>query len=473
MICYNSNMNSHEAWKKQQEEIERIRMENPSLLERASPKDSDITLAQVGITGLDADRPRGYLRYLPQDFIVEEIRPDGTLCSIEPTRSVPDDLEDDQRTLYVNLIKTRASTLAAIESVSASLGIPKEKIGYAGIKDGAALTSQRISLRDVLWKDIAGKRIPNVYLEPVAYGNGSVSIGELGGNRFTILVRTDGQEFAQRLKPLLEAYREHGFLNYFGLQRFGLRLEGHRIGCLLARGDTNGAIREFFLHASSDELPLFRNLRERLASVYGDWRRMKEIMTPFPYTFSRELVVVEKLIEDPKKTQNALRSIKDALRLYIRGYTSWVVNRTLSLHARSGAPLPDELVLPFSEGAEGEEPYRGFFQEDGVTDFRSALQPFASFVNFRRATLRTRVVPVVHRVTKVDQGVVFDFSLGKGSYATTFLMYLYRLYEGEPVPGWVRSGEVDGKCIVRSGSFDTVKALLGESLPENRSRIVS
>jgi len=450
---------SHNAWERQQKEIERIRLENPSLLERDSLPDPDQLLAQVGITGLDSNRPRGYLRYLPQDFIVEEIRPDGSICSIEPTRSIPDDHTGDRRTLYCNLIKVNLSTLKAIDYISDHAGIKKQDVGYAGIKDAIAVTSQRISLRSTDWKNISQKKIPNVVLEPVEYGSGVMNRGELKGNRFTILVRSDGTESNEQLKNLIDQQRENGFLNYFGLQRFGMRLEGPKIGCLLARGDMNGAIRELFTHAGPNDLPIFRQLRERLSAVYGDWEQMKIIMEPFPYSFERELRVVQKLIEDPKKTINALRSIRDAVRLYVRGYTSWVVNKYLSENSNNRDIK--KIILPFSEG-DGQEIYEKFFKEDGVTNYAENLKPFESFINFRKAEIDFRIIPEINRVTKVDEGIIFNFSLGKGSYATTFLMNFYKLVEGEPVPGWLRSGEVDTKMAVRCGDIEGVKKILGK-----------
>ena len=104
----------HNAWEEQQKTIERIREENPSLLERASLPDPDILLAQVGITGLDADRPRGYLFYHPEDVCIEERCADGSVCSVQPTRSVPDRY-GEAAVLHGNLIKHGCSTAEALD----------------------------------------------------------------------------------------------------------------------------------------------------------------------------------------------------------------------------------------------------------------------------------------------------------------------------------------------------------------------
>lgn len=452
---------SHDAWKREQETLARIKEEQPELLQRDALPDPDLLLSQIGILGLDSNRPRGYLRYLPQDFIVEEIRPDGTVCSIEPTRSTPDDHANDRRTLYCNLIKINLPTLGAIKYLSEATGLSEEAMGFAGSKDAVAITSQRISLRGVLWEDVAKKQIPQVVLEPITYGSGALQRGDLRGNRFTIFVRDDGTETSERLRYLVDLYRQTGFWNYFGLQRFGKRVLSHKLGCYLLRGEIDACLRAFFTEAGKSDLPLFRQLRQKLASQYGRWAEMKETIRDFPHTFSLEHTVLNALIADPNKTHNALRAIQDEVRYWVHAYASWVINRYLSDVARDGREVPERIPIPISHVPADQAFYASYFKEDGVTDVVKHLQPFR-FISLNPKTILSRITPEVHRVTRVHEGVVYSFSLDKGAYATTYLMHLYRLHEGNPVPGWVRGDAIDTKASVRMGTLDGLEHLFGE-----------
>lgn len=428
---------SHNAWERQQKEIERIRLENPSLLERDSLPDPDLLLSQVGITGLDQDRPRGYLRYLPQDFIVEEIRPDGSICSIEPTRSIPDDHTGDRRTLYCNLIKVNLPTTMTLKYLQEYLNLKPEQIGFAGSKDAVAITSQRVSFRDVDWKDISQKKIPQIKLEPISYGNGAIQRGDLRGNRFTILVRDDGKGSSDRLRSLVETYNKSGFLNFFGLQRFGSRKISHKFGCLLARGDIDGCLRSFFTEKGIDDLPLFKKIRDRLAVVYGNWKAMKEIVEPFPHTFVLELKVLDSLIAEPKKTINALMSIKGEARKWIESYNHWVVNRYLSEAHRSGGVLPKQLPLPLVQ----KDIYHDKLKMDGVHEPDEHVSRFG--FSSAQNQVSSLVQPVVNRVMKVDEGTIFSVSLPHYSDPHSYLSHMYKLHAGLPAPGWVRGGEMN------------------------------
>ncbi len=425
-------MNSHEAWERQQREIERIRAENPSLLERASPIDPDITLAQVGITGLDADRPRGYLFYRPEDVCIEERCADGNLCSLDPTRSVPD-RHTSGHILHGNLIKRGCSTAFALDCLAKDLGVAHSCLRHAGAKDPRGLTSQRVSIEGVEWPSAIKKPIarpdPRFIFEPVSYEETHVSPAHVMGSRFTMFVRHDGEENGERLKFLIGVYVEHGFVNFISPNAFGSRRINHKLGCLLLRGDIDSVLKSFFVQPGTNDLPLFRQARERLAAVYGDWSAMKETASALSHTFAAELRVLKALEREPKKTHQALRAISRDLERWVYAYGTWLFNRTLSHALVYSQPTGSELPL------KPNEVYRELLDQDGVVDAEGEARRWG--IALERAERKTRIRPEVHRVLQKHAGVQFVFSLPREADPHAFLSHFYRLHEGYPIPGWV------------------------------------
>jgi tRNA pseudouridine13 synthase len=95
-------------------------------------------------------------------------------------------------------------------------------VGYAGLKDRNAVTSQWFSLRlagrpEPDWTELESDEIQ--ILERVRHRR-KLRRGALQGNRFRLLIRAlSGQRPA--LEQRLEQLRRGGFPNYFGEQRFG------------------------------------------------------------------------------------------------------------------------------------------------------------------------------------------------------------------------------------------------------------
>lgn len=439
IVCYNLSMSSgetaHSAWARQQKEIERIREEQPSLLERDRRMDPDIVLAEVGISGLDEDRPSGYVHYHPHDTILEERQKGGGISRPEQYRSVPDDHATRNKILHAHLTKVDLSTQEALARVRDSLGLSGE-MRYAHAKSRRGQTSQRVSFEGVDWREIEGQEIPGVVLEPIAYEDHHVMREDHVGDRFTMLVRHDGSEHPERLKYLSDLYERYGFLNFVPQHQFGSRGLAHKLGCQLARGDETDCLRTFLTHPGKNDLPLFRGLRERLAANFGDWESMLEITELLPHSFVTERQVLRALSENPKKTRQALYVIRPQVQRWARAYVNWLINRSLTQGSRFEKILPERL---------SHDPQNSFYEDlrsqDGVADAKKAfrrlgLKPFSG-------ERQSRVRPDIHRITQIDQGTILQFSLPTRSDPHSLLSHFYRLHSGSPVPGWVKGGRVD------------------------------
>jgi tRNA pseudouridine13 synthase len=138
----------------------------------------------------------GIIKYLPEDFLVTEI-----------SRITAQ--QDGRYTLYL-LEKRDYTTMKALEIIARKMGKPLREIGFAGNKDKRAITVQTISV-------LRGGKIPpklpdGLKLTFMGRLGKPISLGDLEGNRFRIVVRD--------LDADTSINESHYFPNLFGEQRF-------------------------------------------------------------------------------------------------------------------------------------------------------------------------------------------------------------------------------------------------------------
>jgi TruD family tRNA pseudouridine synthase len=188
-------MNPQAAWEKQQKSLELYKTKNPGLLRRPPKWPEAEVLREIGAWCLPKNKPLGYIRLFPQDFIVEEKASDGETIKIN---KAPKGEEDGQEngaegaSIYADLVKAGIPTNVAIERLAHGLGIAPNRIGFAGLKDAEAVTSQRISFPAAIGiEKLKSLKTENIHLSGFRCGKGAVSPGALSGNVFTIVVRTE------------------------------------------------------------------------------------------------------------------------------------------------------------------------------------------------------------------------------------------------------------------------------------------
>jgi tRNA pseudouridine13 synthase len=135
------------------------------------------------------------IKHIPEDFIVEEI------SSLEPGKT--------GEYAYFLLKKRDYNTESAILKISEHFRIPRKRFGYAGTKDRRAVTYQYASVNGKI-KDMD---FGNFSVKVVGYGNNPISLGDLAGNKFRIVVR----DIEKKPEPV------DFIINYFDEQRFGKR----------------------------------------------------------------------------------------------------------------------------------------------------------------------------------------------------------------------------------------------------------
>ncbi|MBI2123759.1 MAG: tRNA pseudouridine(13) synthase TruD [Candidatus Wildermuthbacteria bacterium] len=437
---------------KEREFFEAERKRVPHLFEREPMVDSFEFQKWIGIEVFPDTLPLGYLRLMPQDFIVEEVARDGTVHTVDVDPSPATSFEG--KTVYADLVKIGISTLEAQSQIAEALSLQPQSIGFAGIKDRLALTSQAISIRDAAEADILKVQADNFFLKNIHQGKGALANGDLQGNRFTIVLRLQrppSEKEVLKTHETLKQIKEEGFWNFFSFQRFGTpRLLSHKLGLRIIKGEFEEAVKMFLVHQSLRELPYFKHIREEMEKQWGNWEGMKTLLSPFPAHFPIELQFVEHLLGNPKDFLGALHTVPDQVRLWVYAYDSYLFNRKLSQFIKGGE-VPINLPLLTSFSPRDWEPYKEFLEEDSV-DIPSKYYKKFPFIRVASRTWPVLQRVEIHNIAFQDNFVLFAFSLPKGTYATTLLMNFFTLASGLPIIPGITNKEIDAKALLGLGS---------------------
>ncbi len=117
--------------------------------------------------------------------------------------------------------KTNHTTWDMIKEFSQQLDIPENQIGYAGLKDKHATTTQYISIPANIAQDINRFRHKDISIEELNYSDSAIQKGDLDANKFTIRLHNIDPNTIHILYQNISHIQKHGLPNYFGYQRFG------------------------------------------------------------------------------------------------------------------------------------------------------------------------------------------------------------------------------------------------------------
>jgi len=286
----------------------------------------------------DTEGIGGTLRREPEDFIVEElplVKKGG----------------DDGPYLICRLTKTNWELQHAIKEIAKRLGISHRRIGWAGTKDRNAVTRQLISLYHVTPDQVSGIRLKDITLEPVGQSNEALSLGDLLGNRFDILIRDcDPAELEMRVRET-SATVSQAVPNYFGLQRFGAtRPVTHLVGECILRGDFEKAVLTYIGLAFPGEPEYVRSVR----TAFSASRDIQAALSSLPPQMSYERSMLHYLYTHPDDYPGALQELPPKLlSMFVSAFQSYIFNCALSQRLDHGHTLTEPQVgdrLIFANG---------------------------------------------------------------------------------------------------------------------------
>ncbi|MCX6695241.1 MAG: tRNA pseudouridine(13) synthase TruD [Candidatus Altiarchaeota archaeon] len=365
----------------------------------------------------------GVIKQAPEDFIVEEVTPEGKVLELDRDESV-EDIRGDY--VHFTLQKRSWETMRALKEISDRLRVSQRRLSFAGTKDKRALTTQRASVYGVSIEDLRKVEIKDVVIHSFRYADEAVGLGELWGNRFSVAIRdidlSEG-EIAERINAINREL-SGGFPNYFGVQRFGEnRPVTHLVGLEIIRGNLEGAVMIYLTKTFGWEDDVEKAFRQSLSETND----FKEALKNVPKKLGYEAALLNHLVQKPGDYAGALRSLpKNLSMMFVHAYQSYVFNKALSECLKRGLSV-EKLPLAGTETGVDEITAR-MMDEDSVKPeyFRIREMPELSSRGeyrdcFKQAYDFTVLETGVDELNEGKNKLVIRFRLEKGNYATTVL----------------------------------------------------
>lgn len=127
--------------------------------------------------------------------------------------------------LILKIKKTNLGTWDLIDKLAKGLNIYDNEIGYAGLKDKNATTTQYISIPRKYGKDIKKFKHHRIEILDTLLHKTKLNIGDLAGNSFEINLHEVKAEDVGQIEKRLKEIAKVGMPNFFGYQRFGRDIE--------------------------------------------------------------------------------------------------------------------------------------------------------------------------------------------------------------------------------------------------------
>ncbi|XP_011855753.1 PREDICTED: pseudouridylate synthase 7 homolog [Mandrillus leucophaeus] len=273
------------------------------------------------------------------------------------------------------LYKENKDTMDAINVLSRYLRVKPNIFSYMGTKDKRAITVQEIAVLKITAQRLAhlNKCLMNFKLGNFSYQKNPLKLGELQGNHFTVVLRnitgTDDQ-----VQQAMNSLREIGFINYYGMQRFGTTaVPTYQVGRAILQNSWTEVMDLILKPRSGAEKGYLVKCRE-------EWAKTKD-----PAAALRKLPV-KRCVEGQllrglskygmKNIVSAFGIIPRNNRLmYIHSYQSYVWNNMVSKRIEDYGlkPVPGDLVL---KGATA-----SYIEEDDVNNYsiHDVVMPLPGF----------------------------------------------------------------------------------------------
>jgi tRNA pseudouridine13 synthase len=260
--------------------------------------------------------------------------------------------------VYLRIRKRGVSTFDAIRRVAQELDVPERAVGYAGLKDARAVTTQWLSVRGTDEERVAALAVPRIEVLDVRRHGNKLRAGHLRGNRFSIVVHEAEPGAYDRAARILDVLVGRGVPNYFGEQRFGSHGTTHLYGEAIVRHDYGA----FVKHILGGEPETERDTRMAAARRLFNAGRLQDAYEAIPMQRRAEKKCLHALLrfDDPERACFAIP--KRMRQMYVSSFQSWIFNRVLDRRM----PRIDRLLS--GDMAYVHRTTRAFFVEDAAVE---------------------------------------------------------------------------------------------------------
>ena len=256
--------------------------------------------------------------------------------------------------LHFTLFKENKDTMEVVSYLARQLKMKPQAFQFAGTKDRRGITVQRVSVFRVYAERViaAGRTLRNAKVGNFEYQPQGLQLGDLTGNEFIVTLRdcnigevgteTRAEKASKIVGTAIGNLRARGFINYYGLQRFGtFTTRTDTIGVKMLQGDFKAAVESILefsptsLAAAQDSLSGHENIsnddkaRAYALNLFKETGKLHPALEELPRKFSAEASILRHLANPERKNDylGALQTVSRNLRLmYVHAYQSLVWN---------------------------------------------------------------------------------------------------------------------------------------------------
>jgi tRNA pseudouridine13 synthase len=294
----------------------------------------------------DAERPRKRPRHEGGGAVLSQLF-DASLPLLPPPET--------PFTSFV-LAKENVDTHAALAVLGSLLRLPPRSLGVAGTKDKRGVTAQRVTVPRLPAARVAqlNARLVGMRVGGTRYVPAQLGLGQLQGNAFTLTLRDVAAQPAD-VAHAVRSLQHSGFLNFFGLQRFGASADArtHRVGALLLTGRWEESVALLMAPRSAE--------REDMRSARAAWSERRDAaaaLALLPTAAAAERAIMAHFAGGRGEPDyiGALKRIPKTLRMmYVHAWQSWLWNHAAAHRAQAfGLECAVEGDLVLCDGASAE-----------------------------------------------------------------------------------------------------------------------
>lgn len=281
-------------------------------------------------------------------------------------------------------------------------------IGYAGLKDKHATTTQYISIPLKFSKSFEKLRHPKIKIVESFRSKEGLNIGDLKGNHFFIRLKEVSPEASRNLIEVLDEIMRKGMPNYFGYQRFGRDSANFEKAREVAQGDLlmkDSKIQKIMLHAYQSYL-------------FNDWLAKRvELSGEIREKTCDELIEALNITQQEcelLKNQSGLFSVLPGDIMYEAKSKSWINVTDLQAIRK---PYKEHKIVPTGLLA-GSKAWRAKAVAGEIEHYFDDLSVNAPGTR-RDAWIYPKSIRYEYK--KEDKFFELSFTLPKGAYATVLL----------------------------------------------------